>query len=57
MAVVDFQGADTRGIGDRGPDKVKDSIQSKVQAFLDEDEGPSSPLDLMTAAAPAPKPH
>ena len=44
-------------LSDRGPDNVKESIQSKVQAFLDEDEGPSSPLDLMTAAAPAPKPH
>ena len=44
-------------LSDRGPDKVKESIQSKVQAFLDEDEGPSSPLDLLTAAAPAPKPH
>ena len=43
-------------LSDRGPDNVKESIQSKVQAFLDEEEGPSSPLDLMTAAVPAPSP-
>jgi pimeloyl-ACP methyl ester carboxylesterase len=43
-------------LSDRGPDNVKESIQSKVQAFLDEDEGPSSPLDLLTAAAPSPNP-
>jgi len=43
-------------LSDRGPDNVKESIQSKVQAFLDDEEGPSSPLDLMTAAAPAPSP-
>jgi len=40
-------------LSDRGPDHVKDSIQSKIQAFLDEDEGTRSPLDLLTAAAPA----
>ena len=50
---TDFQHTD---LSDRGPDNVKESIQSKVQAFLDEEEGPSSPLDLMTAAAPAPNP-
>src|SRR3974390_532953 len=43
-------------LSDRGPDNVKESIQSKVQAFLDEDEGPSSPVDLLTAAAPVPGP-
>src|SRR6516225_9366026 len=40
-------------LSDRGPDNVKESIQSKVQAFLDDEEGPYSPLDLMTAAVPA----
>ena len=40
-------------LSDRGPDNVKESIQSKVQAFLDEDEGTSSPLSQLTAAAPA----
>jgi dienelactone hydrolase len=39
-------------LSDRGPDHVKDSIQAKVQAFLDEDEDTSSPLNLLTAAAP-----
>jgi pimeloyl-ACP methyl ester carboxylesterase len=39
-------------LSDRGPDHVKDSIQAKVQSFLDEDEGTSSPLNLLTAAAP-----
>ena len=40
-------------LSDRGPDGVKESIQSKVQSFLDDEEGPSSPLGLLTAAAPA----
>ena len=39
-------------LSDRGPDNVKESIQGKVQAFLDEEEGPS-PLGLLSAAAPA----
>jgi pimeloyl-ACP methyl ester carboxylesterase len=39
-------------LSDRGPDHVKDSIQAKVQSFLDKDEGTSSPLNLLTAAAP-----
>jgi dienelactone hydrolase len=41
-------------LSDRGPDHVKESIQAKVQSFLDEDEGITSPLGLLSAAAPAP---
>jgi hypothetical protein len=39
-------------LSDRGPDNVKQTIQAKVQAFLDEDEGATSSLPLLTAAAP-----
>jgi hypothetical protein len=39
-------------LSDRGPDSVKASIESKVEAFLDEEEGLKSPLKLLTAAAP-----
>jgi hypothetical protein len=39
-------------LSDRGSDTVKESIQAKVQAFLDEEEGNSSSLPLLTAAAP-----
>jgi hypothetical protein len=39
-------------LSDRGPDNVKESIQARVQAFLDEDEGASSSIPLLTAAAP-----
>jgi dienelactone hydrolase len=39
-------------LSDRGPDNVKDSIQAKVQAFLDEEEGTGSSIPLLTAAAP-----
>jgi hypothetical protein len=38
-------------LSDRGPDRVKSSIQATVQAFLDEDEGSAS-IPLLTAAAP-----
>ena len=38
-------------LSDRGPDRVKAAIEASVQAFLDEDEGPSS-IPLLTAAAP-----
>jgi pimeloyl-ACP methyl ester carboxylesterase len=41
-------------LSDRGPDSVKASIQAKVEDFLDEDEGVTSPLQLLTAAAPNP---
>jgi pimeloyl-ACP methyl ester carboxylesterase len=45
-------------LSDRGPDNVKETIQAKVQAFLDEDEGATSSLPLLTAAAPqAPAPQ
>jgi hypothetical protein len=39
-------------LSDRGPEHVKESIQAKVQSFLDEDEGGSS-FPLLTAAAPS----
>jgi hypothetical protein len=39
-------------LSDRGPDNVKQTIQAKVQAFLDEDEGATSSLPLLTAAVP-----
>ena len=41
-------------LSDRGPDSVKASIEAKVHSFLDEEEGPSSPLGLLTANAPNP---
>jgi pimeloyl-ACP methyl ester carboxylesterase len=41
-------------LSDRGPDSVKASIQAKVEDFLDEDEGLTSPLQLLAAAAPNP---
>jgi len=40
-------------LSDRGPDRVKASIQATVQAFLDEDEGAPA-IPLLTAAAPLP---
>src|ERR1700756_1191151 len=43
-------------LSDRGPDTVKESIQSKVQQFLDEDEGATTPMSLLTAAAPPQQP-
>ena len=44
-------------LSDRGPDNVKETIQSRVQAFLDEDEGSTSPIiPLLTAAAPTQQP-
>jgi hypothetical protein len=39
-------------LSDRGPDNVKETIQARVQAFLDEDERATSSLSLLTAAAP-----
>jgi hypothetical protein len=44
-------------LSDRGSDTVKESIQAKVQAFLDEDEGTGSSLPLLTAAAPSQQPQ
>ena len=41
-------------LSDRGPESVKASIEAKVHSFLDEEEGPSSPLGLLTANAPNP---
>jgi Chlorophyllase enzyme len=46
---TDYQHND---LSDRGPDSVKASIEAKVEAFLDEEEGVQSPLKLLTAAAP-----
>jgi hypothetical protein len=43
-------------LSDRGPDNVKETIQSRVQAFLDEDEGSTSSVPLLTAAAPTQQP-
>jgi hypothetical protein len=43
-------------LSDRGPDKAKESIQSKVEQFLDDDEGSSSSFPLLTAAAPPQQP-
>jgi hypothetical protein len=43
-------------LSDRGPDNVKESIQSRVQAFLDEDESTPSTIPLLTAAAPTRQP-
>jgi hypothetical protein len=44
-------------LSDRGSDTVKESIQAKVQAFLDEDEGTRSSISLLTAAAPSQQPQ
>jgi len=43
-------------LSDRGPDNVKESIQSRLGSFLDEDEGNTSSLPLLTAAAPSQPP-
>ena len=37
---------------DRGPDDVKESIEAKVEQFLDQDDGPTTPMSLLTAAVP-----
>jgi pimeloyl-ACP methyl ester carboxylesterase len=42
-------------LSDRGPDHVKQSIQSRLEAFLDEEEGTAS-LGLLSAAASAAAP-
>ena len=42
-------------LSDRGPDHVKQSIQTRLEAFLDEDEGTAS-LGLLSAAASAAAP-
>src|SRR6202000_2349877 len=39
-------------LSDRGPDSVKESIQTRVEEFLDQDEGTTSPMSLLTASAP-----
>ena len=39
-------------LSDRGPENVKETVQSRLQAFLDEDEGTTSSIPLLTAAAP-----
>jgi len=40
-------------LSDRGPDRVKATIQATVEAFLNDDEGTPS-IPLLTAAAPLP---
>ncbi len=40
-------------LSDRGPDNVKESIQARLQEFLDQDEGATASMPLLTAAAPA----
>jgi hypothetical protein len=40
-------------LSDRGPDNVKESIQSRLQEFLDQDEGATTSMPLLTAAAPS----
>jgi hypothetical protein len=39
-------------LSDRGPDSVKESIQARVEEFLDHDEDTTSPMSLLTASAP-----
>jgi len=39
-------------LSDRGPDHVKETVQSRLQAFMDDDEGTTASLPLLTAAAP-----
>src|SRR6201995_201392 len=41
-------------LSDRGPDRVKETVQSRLQAFLDDDEGTTSSLPLLPAAGPQP---
>jgi hypothetical protein len=41
---------------DRGPDDVKESIEAKVEQFLDQDDGPTTPMSLLTAAVPPQQP-
>jgi hypothetical protein len=48
---TEFQHSD---LSDRGPESVRASIPAKVEDFLDKDEGVTSPLQLLTAAAPNP---
>ena len=43
-------------LSDRGPDNVKESIEAKVEQFLDQDDGPTTPMSLLTAAAPPQQP-
>ena len=40
-------------LSDRGPDRVKSSIQASVHQFLDEDEGTPT-IPLLAAAIPSP---
>ena len=43
-------------LSDRGPDSVKELIQAKVEQFLDQDESTTTPMSLLTAAAPPQQP-
>jgi dienelactone hydrolase len=40
-------------LSDRGPDNVKESIQARLQEFLDRDENTTASLPLLTASAPS----
>lgn len=44
-------------LSDRGPDNVKESIEAKVEQFLDQDDGSTTPMSLLTAAAPPQQPE
>ena len=44
-------------LSDRGPDSVKESIEAKVEAFLDQQDGDNSSFPLLTAAAPPAQPQ
>jgi hypothetical protein len=39
-------------LSDRGPDSVKESIEAKVEAFLNQQDGDAASIPLLTAAAP-----
>lgn len=44
-------------LSDRGPDNVKESIEAKVEQFLDQDDGSTTPMSPLTAAAPPQQPE
>ena len=40
-------------LSDRGPDDVKESIEGRLERFLDQDDGAAASVPLLTAAAPS----
>ena len=40
-------------LSDRGPDNVKESIEARLEQFLDQDDGAAASVPLLTAAAPS----